>query len=275
MMMAQLIDRKQLKREMKELLRSAQVSPWGMTCLYLGLVLVLDLADGFVTSVSAGLLGTFVSILTGLMSMVLASGFVMYCMAIRRGERAEYLTLFDGFSFVGRIILLNIVEYLFIFLWSLLFVIPGIIAAYRYRFALYDLYENPGIGVMEALEMSKQQTLGYKGQLFLLDLSYTGWYLLASLPALIQVGYIYAAVFQDPGYFLADPTRVYALSLPLPLPVQVLLGCLWPLAVALFYLPVYQCTELGYFDIAKHTSGVSLSGAGGPDQPDGGGWGGF
>ena len=173
------------------------------------------------------------------------------------------------------IILLNIVEYLFIFLWSLLFVIPGIIAAYRYRFALYDLYENPGIGVMEALEMSKQQTLGYKGQLFLLDLSYTGWYLLASLPALIQVGYIYAAVFQDPGYFLADPTRVYALSLPLPLPVQVLLGCLWPLAVALFYLPVYQCTELGYFDIAKHTSGVSLSGAGGPDQPDDGGGGGF
>ena len=153
--------------------------------------------------------------------------------------------------------------------------IPGIIAAYRYRFALYDLYENPGIGVMEALEMSKQQTLGYKGQLFLLDLSYTGWYLLASLPSLIQVGYIYAAVFQDPGYFLADPTRVYALSLPLPLPVQVLLGCLWPLAVALFYLPVYQCTELGYFDIAKHTSGVSLSGAGGPDQPDDGGWGGF
>lgn len=274
-MMAQLIDRKQLKQEMKELLHSAQVSPRGMTCLYLALVLVLNLADSFMGLLNPGLLGTFVSILTGLMSMVLASGFVMYCMAIRRGERAEYLTLFDGFSFVGKVILLNIVIYLFTFFWSLLFVIPGIVAAYRYRFALYDLYENPGIGVMEALEMSKQQTLGYKGQLFLLDLSYTGWYLLASLPALIQVGYIYAAVFQDPGYFLADPTRVYALSLPLPLPVQVLLGCLWPLAVALFYLPVYQCTELGYFDIAKHTSGVSLSGAGGPDQPDDGGWGGF
>ena len=274
-MMAQLIDRKHLKQEMKELLRSAQVSPRGMTCLYLALVLVLNLADSFMGLMNPGLLGTFISILTGLMSMVLASGFVMYCMAIRRGERAEYLTLFDGFSFVGKVILLNIVIYLFTFFWSLLFVIPGIIAAYRYRFALYDLYENPGIGVMEALEMSKQQTLGYKGQLFLLDLSYTGWYLLASLPSLVQVGYIYAAVFQDPGYFLADPTRVYALSLPLPLPVQVLLGCLWPLAVALFYLPVYQCTELGYFDIAKHTSGVSLSGAGGPDQPDDGGWGGF
>ena len=161
-MMAQLIDRKHLKQEMKELLRSAQVSPRGMTCLYLALVLVLNLADSFMGLMNPGLLGTFISILTGLMSMVLASGFVMYCMAIRRGERAEYLTLFDGFSFVGKVILLNIVIYLFTFFWSLLFVIPGIIAAYRYRFALYNLYENPGIGVMEALNMSKQQTLGYK-----------------------------------------------------------------------------------------------------------------
>ena len=275
MMMAQLIDRKQLKREMKELLRSAQVSPWGMTCLYLGLVLVLDLTDGFVTSVSAGLLGTFVSILTGLMSMVLASGFVMYCMAIRRGERAEYLTLFDGFSFVGKVILLNIVEYLFVFLWSLLFVIPGFIAAYRYRFALYNLYENPGIGVMEALEMSKQQTLGYKGQLFFLDLSYIGWSLLASLSSLVQLGYLYMTIFQNPMYYLADPARVAAISLPLPFALQLLIDCAWPLLVALFYLPTYQCTELGYFDIAKQTSGVGQGAAPKDTGSFDGGWDGF
>ena len=76
-MMAQLIDRKQLKQEMKELLRSAQVSPRGMTCLYLALVLVLNLADSFMGLMNPGLLGTFISILTGLMSMVLAFGFVM------------------------------------------------------------------------------------------------------------------------------------------------------------------------------------------------------
>ena len=164
-MMAQLIDRKQLKQQMKDLLRSAQVGARGMTLLYLALVCALNLTDSLTGLVNDGLPAMFVSILTSLLGMVLSAGFVLYCMAVRRGERAEYLTLFDGFSFVGRIILLNIVEYLFIFLWSLLFVIPGIIAAYRYRFALYDLYENPGIGVMEALEMSKQQTLGYKGQL--------------------------------------------------------------------------------------------------------------
>ena len=53
-MMAQLIDRKQLKQEMKELLRSAQVSPRGMTCLYLALVLVLNLADSFMGSYESG-----------------------------------------------------------------------------------------------------------------------------------------------------------------------------------------------------------------------------
>ncbi|MUU10828.1 MAG: DUF975 family protein [Oscillibacter sp.] len=274
-MMAQLIDRKHLKQEMKELLRSAQVSPRGMTCLYLALVLVLNLADSFMGLMNPGLLGTFISILTGLMSMVLASGFVMYCMAIRRGERAEYLTLFDGFSFVGKVILLNIVIYLFTFFWSLLFVIPGIIAAYRYRFALYNLYENPGIGVMEALNMSKQQTLGYKGQLFMLDLSYIGWLLLASLTSVVQTGYIYACIFQDPGYYLANPAQVYAITLPMPVGLQVVLGCVWPLLVALFYLPVYQCTELGYFDTAKHTSGVGEGAA--PKDPGSfdSGWGGF
>ena len=274
MMMAQQIDRKQLKQEMKELLRTAQVSPRGMACLYLGLILVLNLADSFISIMDIGLPGTFVSILTGLMSMVLAAGFVMYCMAIRRGERAEYLTLFDGFSFVGKVILLNIVIYLFTMLWSMLFVIPGLIAAYRYRFALYNLYENPGIGVMEALEMSKRQTLGYKSQLFTLDLSYIGWFLLDSLPSIVQIAYIYMSILQDPMYYLADPMRVYAISLPLPFALQVLIGCVWPLVVQVFYLPAYQCTELGYFDIAKQTSGIGHGAAKFPDVPDSG-WGGF
>ena len=269
-MMAQLIDRRQLKEEMKALLRSAQVRPLGMVGLYLALMLVLNLADSFTSLTNGGLLSTFVSILTALMGMVLSSGFVMYCMAIRRGERAEYLTLFDGFAFVGKVLLLNILIYIFTFLWGLLFVIPGIVAGYRYRFALYNLYENPGIGVMEALDMSKQQTFGYKGQLFMLDLSYLGWLLLASLPSFAEFFYLYFRVLQDPAYFLADPLLVSAITLPLPVGLQIVLWTVWPLLVAVFYLPVYQCTELGYFDIAKHTSGVG-AGAGQPES----GWGGF
>ena len=237
-MMAQLIDRKQLKQEMKELLRSAQVSPRGMTCLYLALVLVLNLADSFMGLMNPGLLGTFISILTGLMSMVLASGFVMYCMAIRRGERAEYLTLFDGFSFVGKVIGLSLLRTLFIVLWSMLFVIPGIVASYRYRFAMYNLCEDPELSILEAMEMSKQQTMGYKGQLFVLDLSYLGWGVLSSLPSLIQVGYLYFLVLQDPYTYMANPEALLsaeAFSLAVSVGTWV-----WAIAVQLFYLPHYQ-----------------------------------
>ena len=69
-MMAELIDRKQLKSDMKNLLRDAQVSPKGMAALYLALLLALDLVTSFLSS--TGIVSTFFSILASLMGMVLA-----------------------------------------------------------------------------------------------------------------------------------------------------------------------------------------------------------
>lgn len=280
-MMAQLIDRKALKAQMKDLLRTAQVSAVGMTALYLLLSLVLNTADTLVgvstwdplrSAGSSVFLGLFVSILTWLMSMVLGAGYVFYCMAVRRGERAEYITLFDGFSFVGRIIGLNIVMGIFIALWSMLFVIPGIIAAYRYRFALYNLLENPDMGIMEALDRSKEQTYGYKGQLFLLDLSYLGWGLLAILPAL---AINYSVTTQSMYALLSNTQVVYTGLAALPTVVTTLVCGVWNLLVSLFYLPVYQCTDIGYYEIAKQTlagsqnSGGSWNGWNRDNGPDG------
>ena len=270
-MMVQQIDRKQLKRDSKALLRTAQVSPMAMTALYLGLVLVLDAADvlsGGSAALGIGsLLSTFVSVLTWLVGMVLSAGFVLYCMAIRRGERAEFLTLFDGFAFVGKVIGLNIVITVFIALWSMLFVIPGIVAAYRYRFALYNLYESPGIGIMEALDMSKRQTVGYKAQLFLLDLSYYGWAFLAALPsAVLEWCVSYQELSAIVG--LAGTPALITSLLALSDFSWILIIDLWSLVVSLFYLPVYQCTELGYFETAKSTSGVGF----GAEPPRQDGW---
>ena len=207
-MMAELIDRKRLKAETREMLVTAQVSPKGMAALYLGLGLLLNLVDTIANRGSSDSLispvGLFVTILASFLGAVLSVGFVLYCMAIRRGERAEYLTLFDGFSFVGKIIVLELVMSLFIVLWSMLFIIPGIVAAYRYQFALYNLCENPGIGVMEALDMSKRQTWGYKGQLFMLDWSYFGWIMLASLLMLVMLFLVYRLVVQIVTGALSD-----------------------------------------------------------------------
>ena len=126
-------------------------------------------------------------------------------------------------------------------LWSLLLVFPGFIAFYRYRFAAYNLYENPDIGIFEALDRSKRQTRGMKMQLFNLDLSYFGWIVLAALPNLIVNISQYISVG-------GDVTAYLSLSTPLPLS---LLCTAWSFAVALFYLPNWQCVLLDYYDAAK------------------------
>ena len=258
----ELIDRGRLKREMRDTLRTAQVSPKAMTALYMGLCTVLTMID--LMAGSKGILAIFSSVLTSLISLVLGAGFVMYCMAVLRGERAEFLTLFDGFSLAGKLIMLSIVKYAYIILWSLLFVIPGIIAAYRYRFAAYNLYENPDLGIFEALELSKRQTLGYKQQLFMLDLSYFGWSILATLPIMAE-NFIYSYQVTCQQFGIASGVFTVPQVSPTAYLLWTLFTCLWQLLVALFYLPVYQCTELGYYETAKASSGLDPTQRRSPD----------
>ena len=180
-----------IKAEARSLLRTGEVNPFRMTLFYLLITLVLDTINSGVSYMidSAGgftvLSFSFVSILVGLVALVLNAGYYCYCFGILRREEMPYESLFDAFSFAGKVILLSIVEGVFIFLWSMLFVIPGIMAAYRYSFAMLNLCETPELGVMEALDLSKRQTNGYKMQLFLLQLSFIGYQILAVLIALL------------------------------------------------------------------------------------------
>jgi len=68
-----------------------------------------------------------------------------------------------------------------IFLWSLLLVIPGIIKSYEYRMIPYLLAENPNMNPDRAFEISKIMTDGEKFEIFVLDLSFIGWYILGAL----------------------------------------------------------------------------------------------
>ena len=219
------LDRTALKMEAKGIVKSARVSACLFTLLFLAIswllsgiseYVSLDADRAYYLSVASGVdlsflalhrtfspvLVTFISIMVGLLNVLLNAGYARYHLGIRRGEEMPYETLFDGFSFAGKLILLSIVQYLFIFLWSLLFVIPGIIAAYRYRFAVYNLCEDPEMGVMDAINMSKAQTNGFKWQLFVLDLSFLGWQILCGLTLGILYIWIQPYIFQtDIGYF--------------------------------------------------------------------------
>ena len=73
---------------------------------------------------------------------------------------------------------LNLLQSLFTILWSLLFIIPGIVYTYKVYFTSFIMIENPQLSWKEAIAISKKMTDGHKGELFVLDLSFIGWYLL-------------------------------------------------------------------------------------------------
>lgn len=77
-----------------------------------------------------------------------------------------------------------------IFLWTLLLIIPGIIKSYAYRMVPYILANNPEIGYSRAVELSNAMTEGHKFDIFVLDLSFIGWYLLGIIALFIGTWFV-------------------------------------------------------------------------------------
>jgi uncharacterized membrane protein len=96
------------------------------------------------------------------------------------GSKIELII--EGFkrSFVNSM-LASILVGIFTFLWSLLFIIPGIIKFFAYAMTPYIIAENPNIDAMAAIDKSQEMMKGHKMELFMLHLSFIGWYLLAAL----------------------------------------------------------------------------------------------
>ena len=104
-------------------------------------------------------------------------------------------TVFNGFKDGYRnIVKVMFFRDLFIFLWSLLFIIPGIVKSYEYRMVPFILSENPGMSKDEALKASSRMMYGQKWKTFVLDLSFIGWNLL-SLLTLGMLGIFYVAPY--------------------------------------------------------------------------------
>lgn len=122
------------------------------------------------------------TILLGVLTQMVAMGFnSFYALNLARRRPAGVGTMFGSFYDFGRFFTLSILIYFFVFLWTLLLVIPGIIAGYRYAMAPYILRDHPEISPMEAIRRSKEMMAGNKMRLFLLQLSFIGWMILSAL----------------------------------------------------------------------------------------------
>jgi len=90
----------------------------------------------------------------------------------------------------------------YIILWSMLFVIPGIVKSFSYAMTPYILYEHPELSPNAAITESRRMMDGNKGRLFCLELSFIGWHLLSAVPAVIAGT---ALLFGVLGLFVAVP----------------------------------------------------------------------
>ena len=141
------------------------------------------ITSAFSSSLASNLkpFGVFLAFIISILTPVVGFGFQKYCLRTTRSGDGDFKMLFDGFSQFGKVFLLNLAIGFFIFLWSLLFVIPGIIAALRYSQAFYILMDNPDMGVLECIRESKELMRDNKLDLFLLQLSFIGWIFLSTL----------------------------------------------------------------------------------------------
>ena len=147
------------------------------------------------------LFGLIVSVL---ISALISVGYAQFNIDLIDGVKPRIVTMFSKGKQVGTAIVANILVFLRVLVGIILFIIPGIIAAYQYAMVNYIIAENPGIKAREALQMSKEMMRGNKFRFFLLGLSFIGWSIVVVLTfgiAAIWVGpYMqasFAAFYKD------------------------------------------------------------------------------
>lgn len=159
--------------ELMRLARESLKGKWGLavgvTAAYLVIVMALQ---------NVKQVGPLVSLLV---SGPLAGGMAIFYLAIARGTGAKFEQFFDGFKTYATNLLAYILMTVFILLWMLLLIVPGIIAAISYSMTYFVIADNPGISAMDALKQSKEMMQGNKGKYVGLMFRFFGWSLLAIL----------------------------------------------------------------------------------------------
>lgn len=192
------------KREARQLLRGSSPSPILVTMTYLLLTSAVSMVVGwflndpiavamnyvaqgyepmevfaYVFGGAGAVLAVFVSILLKIYTTVVSCGYNSYTLNLVQKRPAGYADLFDGFGIVMKVVLTTLLSSIFVALWSMLFVIPGIMAAFSYSQAIYCLLDDPDISPLEAIRRSKELMRGEKFHYFLVEMSFFGWVFLA------------------------------------------------------------------------------------------------
>ena len=151
-------------REVTAAARDGLSGNWGKS---IGILLLLS----FLTQ------GTALACLGWLFSGALTVGLCSFFLSVQTGG-PRISQMFDGFNCFGKAFWSAFLTGLFIMLWSLLFIIPGIIKTYSYAMTYFIIADDPDVGTLEAITRSRQLMDGNKWRLFCLSLRFIGWWIL-------------------------------------------------------------------------------------------------
>ena len=137
------------------------------------------------------LLGSVVAVCIAIFFLnILTVGIKKMFLRARITRKAEIGDMFSMFSSYGPVMKTMFFYNLYVWLWMLLFIIPGIIKSYSYYMVPYIVAENPNISTDRAFEISKKTMDGEKGKAFYMHLSFIGWYLLGLLACCIGIIFV-------------------------------------------------------------------------------------
>ena len=276
------IHRKALKDRAKQTMRQNVPSAWLVALLFWGLTTgVSNLSDlaGFTTNLASSSYGVqffplFFTLLLTLYTVVMDFGYKIWCLRAWRRDEANFATLIDGFGMAGQVLMMEIHIFVRLFGWCLL---PGIPATViissvnslevmvllmelftfalipylyfiRLRYALtpYLLMDRPERGAAAAVRESVNLMRGWKMELFKLDLSFLGWYVLEwGLTILAQVIFLIPTLL---GILQSGATSETLLTLAAGTTAGSLVGLLLCLPVELWLLPYTGLARAGFYD---------------------------
>ena len=122
-----------------------------------------------------------------ILRIVLNGGYESWCLQAARGQKPQVRAVFDGFTWFGRVLILQVVRGVLIGVGTLFFIVPGVWLFCRYRLALYAFFDDPDLGVVGALRRSAALTRGHIMEVFLLALSFIGWLIAAEIVAMFFI----------------------------------------------------------------------------------------
>lgn len=123
------------------------------------------------------------------------SGYAKFNLELVDRRNARFHHIFSQFDRIGAGFCMQFLRALYTFLWTLLLVIPGIIAVYRYSMTPYIMLEHPEYGANEAIRYSKELMRGNKWRLFCLQFSFIGWALLSLLT--LGIGFLWLTPYVE------------------------------------------------------------------------------